>query len=210
MSAPTRRSARESATRVLRTGTRARPGCGRAVGSPSVAGLRGRVRQVEGGLIVGEPARLQREPDGGHRPPGVPWERWARALDLDLTALPRPHDPIVEVATALSDADDSLAFRLGLELLDRLREMGEEKFADAISHAPRVSSEHDEALIAAVVEMVAIERDIDAPAWCAEPVTSPMWWVPSLPSARRHALATCPAPLRARGIMIDDVDVKRV
>jgi len=136
-------------------------------------------------------------------------ERWARALDLELVALPRPHDPMVEIATALSDADDPLAFRLGLELLDRLREMGEEEFTDVVSHAPRTSSEHYEALIAAVVELVCIERGIAPPAWCAEPVASPMWWVSPLPSARRHALATCPAPFRARGIMIDEVDVMR-
>lgn len=136
-------------------------------------------------------------------------ERWARALDLELTALPRPYDPMVEVATALSDADDPLAFRLGLELLDRLREMGEEELTDAISHAPRTSSERYEALIAAVVELVCIERSISPPAWCAEPIASPMWWISPLPSARRHALATCPAPFRARGIMIDEVDVMR-
>lgn len=136
-------------------------------------------------------------------------ERWARALDLELAALPREHHPFVDVTTALADADDAFAFRLGLELLDRLREMGDNEFTRVVSQAPRRSSDRYDALIAAVVELVCLERDIDPPPWCAEPVASPTWWVSPLPSARRHALATCPAPFRARGIMIDEMDVLR-
>lgn len=136
-------------------------------------------------------------------------ERWARALDLELAALPRERDPLVDVTTALGDADDALAFRLGLELLDRLREMGQGELVDIVSRAPRASSERYDALIGAVVELVCLERGIDAPTWCAEPVASPTWWVSPLPSARRHALATCPAPFRTRGIMIDEADVMR-
>lgn len=136
-------------------------------------------------------------------------ERWARALDLELAALPRERDPLVDVATALADADDALAFRLGLELLDRLREMGAKEFEQVVSRASRTNSERYDALIGAVVEQVCLERGSDVPTWCAEPVASPIWWVSPLPSARRHALATCPAPFRARGIMIDESDLMR-
>ena len=136
-------------------------------------------------------------------------ERWARALDLELAALPRERDPLGDVATALGDADDALAFRLGLELLDRLREMGQTELVDIVSRTPRANSERYDALIGAVVELVCLELGIDAPTWCAGPVASPTWWVSPLPSARRHALATCPAPFRTRGIMIDEADVMR-
>lgn len=136
-------------------------------------------------------------------------ERWARALDLELAVLPRERDPLGDVATALADADDALAFRLGLELLDQLREMGQTELVDIVSRAPRTDSERYDALIGAVVELVCLELGIDAPTWCAGPVASPTWWVSPLPSARRHALATCPAPFRTRGIMIDEADLMR-
>lgn len=137
-------------------------------------------------------------------------ERWARALDVALLAAPRGLDPLVEVAEALPGADDATAFRLAVELLDRLREMSAYELTVVVSRSPTGSStaRHD-ALMAAVVELVCIERGVRVPAWCDEPVALPMWWVSPLPSARRHALATCPAPFRARGIMIDEADVMR-
>jgi transcriptional regulator with XRE-family HTH domain len=137
-------------------------------------------------------------------------ERWADAVETEFLVAPRISGPLAEVTAALQGADDTLAFRLALDLLDRLRELSPTELSLVTSHAPRSSgsSRHD-ALVAAVVELVCLERDVSVPPWCSEPVASPMWWVSALPSARRHALATCPAPFRARGIMIDESDVVR-
>ena len=135
--------------------------------------------------------------------------RWAAALEVELMVVPRISDPLEDVTAALRSVDNTVAFRLGLELLDRLRELGPTELLLVTSRPPSSGSSRHDALLAAVVELVCLERGISVPAWCSEPVASPMWWVSPLPSARRHALATCPAPFRARGIMIDESDVVR-
>jgi transcriptional regulator with XRE-family HTH domain len=136
-------------------------------------------------------------------------ERWAAALEVELMAAPRISDPLEEITAALRSADDTVAFRLALELLDRLRELGPTELLLMTSRPPSSGSSRHDALLAAVVELVCLERGVSVPPWCSEPVASPMWWVSPLPSARRHALVTCPAPFRARGIMIDESDVVR-
>jgi len=136
-------------------------------------------------------------------------ERWAAALEVELVAAPRISDPLEEITAALPGAGDTVAFRLALELLDRLRELSPTELLRVTSRVPSSGSSRHDALLAAVVELVCLERDVSVPPWCSEPVASPMWWVSPLPSARRHALATCPAPFRARGIMIDESDVVR-
>jgi transcriptional regulator with XRE-family HTH domain len=136
-------------------------------------------------------------------------DRWAAALEVEILVAPRMSDPLEEVAAALQGADDALAFRLALDLLDRLRELSPAELVLAASRPPSSGSSRHDALLAAVVELVCLECDVPVPPWCSEPVASPMWWVSPLPSARRHALATCPAPFRARGIMIDESDVVR-
>lgn len=137
-------------------------------------------------------------------------ERWAAALEVELLAASRLTNPLEEVTAALAGADDPVAFRLALDLLDRLRELSPAELSVVVSRPSSGSgnSRHD-ALLAAVTELVCLERDVIVPAWCREPVADPTWWVSSLPSARRHALATCPAPFRSRGIMIDESDVVR-
>jgi transcriptional regulator with XRE-family HTH domain len=136
-------------------------------------------------------------------------ERWAVALEVELMVAPGISDPLKDVTAALPDADDTVAFRLALELLDRLRELSPTELLSVTSRPARSGSSRHDALLAAVVELVCLERGVTVPPWCSEPVSSPMWWVSPLPSARRHALATCPAPFRARGIMIDESDVVR-
>jgi transcriptional regulator with XRE-family HTH domain len=136
-------------------------------------------------------------------------ERWAAALEVELMAAPRISDPLGEVTAALRGADDTVAFRLALELLDRLRELSPTELLLVTSRSARSGSSRHDALLAAVVELVCLERGVSVPSWCSEPVASPIWWVSPLPSARRHALATCPAPFRGRGIMIDESDVLR-
>ena len=94
-------------------------------------------------------------------------------------------DPLVEVATALSDTDDTTAFRYGLELLDRLRELAADEFEDVVSRPPSVTSGRYAALLAACVDLVCCERDVDTPAWCDGPNAVPAWWVSPLPSTKR-------------------------
>ena len=129
---------------------------------------------------------------------------------MELVAVPRKSNPVVEAASALQGIDDDVAFRVSLDLLDRLRELDELQFLLAVQHPPPGTGRARlDALLAAVVDLVCQERGVAPPAWCDLPVADVIWWVSDLPSARRHALATCPAPFRARGIMIDESDVVR-
>ena len=136
--------------------------------------------------------------------------RWAEAVEVELVAVPRERNPIVEAASALQSADDDVSFRVSLDLLDRLRELDELQFLLAVQPPPPGAGRaRRDALLAAIVDLVCQERGVTPPAWCDVPVADVIWWVSPLPSARRHALATCPAPFRARGIMIDESDVVR-
>lgn len=130
---------------------------------------------------------------------------------MDLAVVPRRGNAVTEARDGLEGATDTVAFRIALDLLDRLRELDvrELLLVSGSCPAPTGSRRYD-ALLAAVVDLVCHERAAPTPSWCEGRVTDATWWVSPLPSARRHALVTCPAPFRARGIMIDESDVVRV
>jgi transcriptional regulator with XRE-family HTH domain len=64
------------------------------------------------------------------------------------------------------------------------------------------------AMLAGVVEMLHLRRDLEPPTWTAGGALNTIWWVGSVAALHAHAFASSPPSLHVRGVMIDPADLE--
>jgi len=67
-----------------------------------------------------------------------------------------------------------------------------------------------DAMLAGVVEDLALEDGVEAPAWCRGRPLEEFWFVGSAPSLHAWAFARTPMSLQVRGVMVDPADLEAV
>ncbi len=194
--------------------------------SPGVTQMLARARRTRGlsqrvlaarlGLSQPHLARLE---SGRGNPTLQTLDRWATSLQfaLDLrplgSATTHAAGILVQAAQAMTSLDsEEDRFRVFLDAFDRLTEMDDAVLAtEARAEPPMIGDVRYDALLAALVEHVTLQRGISSPKWARQPrrVVHGLWWTSPLPSARARAIDTCPASFRVRGVMLDATDLDR-
>jgi hypothetical protein len=109
--------------------------------------------------------------------------------------------------------DESDAYRAILGFVDEVSAMSNAELLRTINdEPPAAGDDRVDALLAAVAEHLACDRQLPAPAWCSKPgrFLTTAWFPVDLPSVRVRALVSAPAAFWRRLIFIDRSDLSRV
>lgn len=109
--------------------------------------------------------------------------------------------------------DGGDAYRAILGFVDEVAVLSDAEFLRAISDEPTTAGDDRvDALLAAVAEHLACDRQLPVPAWCSKPgrFLATAWFPVDLPSVRVRALVSAPAAFWRRLIFIDRSDLSRV
>jgi hypothetical protein len=105
------------------------------------------------------------------------------------------------------------AYRAILGFVDEVSAMSDAELLRTISDEPPTAGDgRVDALLAAVAEHLACDRQLAVPSWCSKPgrFLATAWFPVELPSVRVRALVSAPAAFWRRLIFIDRSDLGRV
>lgn len=105
------------------------------------------------------------------------------------------------------------AYRATLGFVGDIATSNKHELSEYLAQEPRSTGDRrSDALLAAVAEYLAFEREVATPGWCLQPerFLATAWFPVDLPSIRVRALVSSPAAFWRRLIFIDRSDLVRV
>ena len=143
-------------------------------------------------------------------------DRILRATGYQLTTIPTLRSTVAEAADQagrhLAEGNENAAYRDVIQLADDLAaEHGALRVALAVCPPPPTGDTRFDAWIAGLVEWRLDTERLPHPTWLdAAPHLTEHWWVDEFSAGDQAVAAATPAPIRERGVIIDEAELVSV